>query len=141
MNAMIVQEIAKLTGSRPQVIRYYARIGLLKPARNPANGYRQFEERDAQRLQFIRLARELGYTLKDIKKMLGALERGELSERWIRITLDKRLSSTRQKRQALERLERSIERTLKRHLAAPVPVTDLDSLTVWMRSVLRAANV
>lgn len=137
---MIVQEIAKQTGISPQVIRYYARIGLLEPKRNPINRYRQFGEREARRLRFIRLAQDVGYTLKDIKKMLVALDRGELSEHWIRLTLDRRLSSTRQKLQALLRLERSIEQTLRRHLTAPPPVTDLDSLTSWMRSALRSAN-
>jgi DNA-binding transcriptional MerR regulator len=140
VKAMIVQEIAKQTGISPQVIRYYARIGLLEPRRNPRNGYRQFGEQDAQRLRFIRLAQELGYTLRDIKEMLVALDRGELSENWIRITLDKRLSSTRQKLQMLQRLERCIELTLKWHLTAPPPVTDLDSLISWMRSTMRAVN-
>ena len=137
---MIVQEIAKQTGISPQVIRYYARIGLLEPKRNPMNGYRQFGDRDVQRLQFIRLAQELGYTLKDIKAMLVALDRGELSEHWIRIRLDRRLSSTRQKLRALQQLELCIEQTLKRHLTAPPPVTDLDSLISWMRCAMKAAN-
>jgi DNA-binding transcriptional MerR regulator len=95
---------------------------------------------DAQRLRFIRLAQELGYTLKDIKEMLVALDRGELSEHWILDTLHRRLSSTQQKLHSLQRLERSIERTLKQHLKAPPPVTDLSSLTGWMRSTLRATN-
>jgi DNA-binding transcriptional MerR regulator len=104
------------------------------------NGYRQFAERDIQRLRFIRLAQELGYTLKDIKEMLVALDRGELSEHWILDTLHRRLSATQRKLRALQRLEHSIEQTLNQHMKAPPPVTDLSSLTGWMRSTLKTAN-
>ena len=106
---MIVPELANNTGVRPHVIRYYARIGQLHPRLNPQNGYHQFGDRDLERLRFIRLAQKVGYTLKNIKELLAALDRGDLSEIWLRDTLEQRLRIMRQKRRELEQLERSID--------------------------------
>ncbi len=67
---MIVNELAKQTGLAPQVIRYYARVGLLDPERNSENGYRLFKASDIWRLRFIREAKDLGFTLSEIKETL-----------------------------------------------------------------------
>jgi DNA-binding transcriptional MerR regulator len=63
---MTVIELAKLVGVTPDVIRYYARIGLLKPKRNPANNYKQFSPADVKHVQFIRRAQRLGFALVEI---------------------------------------------------------------------------
>lgn len=61
-----VNELALETAAPPHVVRYYARIGLLKPRAHQQNGYRLFGSLDAQRLRFIRLAKNLGFTLNEI---------------------------------------------------------------------------
>ena len=45
---MIANELAKSAGVNASVIRYYSRIGLLNPIRNPENGYRGFTLKDVQ---------------------------------------------------------------------------------------------
>lgn len=72
---MTVAEIAKRAGVEPHVVRYYARIGLLKPERNLLNGYQQFEEMDVKRLYFIRFAQILGFTLQEIAEIFETGER------------------------------------------------------------------
>ena len=74
---MIANEIAKATGVNPSVVRYYSRIGLLQPSRNPDNGYREFSKDDARRVRFIRKAQWLGFTLKDAEHFLKQAESGE----------------------------------------------------------------
>lgn len=133
---MIVQELANKTGVRPHVIRYYSRIGLLNPVRNPENGYQHFGERDLERLRFIRLARKVGYTLKNIKEILAALDRGEVSDIWIRDTLEQRLRIIRQERWELTRLERFIEETLSQSSEMPLRTTDIKGLVHWLQSAL-----
>lgn len=61
-----VSALARRAGVKPDTVRHYVRIGLLKPRRNPANGYRLFTETDVRRLHFIRQAKALGYTLDEI---------------------------------------------------------------------------
>jgi MerR family mercuric resistance operon transcriptional regulator len=58
------------SGCTIETIRYYERIGLVpKPLRN-ASRYRVYSPADMQRLMFIRRARELGFTLDEIRDLL-----------------------------------------------------------------------
>jgi DNA-binding transcriptional MerR regulator len=62
-----------------ETIRYYERIGVLpKPARQ-LNGRRTYSPVDAERLGFIRHARELGFDLPSIRILLALQERPEAS--------------------------------------------------------------
>jgi DNA-binding transcriptional MerR regulator len=51
---MTVIELARLAGVTADAVRYYARVGLLSPKRNAANGYREFSAFDVRRLRFIK---------------------------------------------------------------------------------------
>ncbi len=67
---MIVNELAKAAGVEPHVVRYYTRIGLLCPVRHPENGYKLFSRSDVDRLEWIRMAQELGFGLTEIGALL-----------------------------------------------------------------------
>lgn len=133
---MFVHEVATQTGVEPHVIRYYARIGLLNPERDPNNGYRQFDSGDVRRLRFIKLAQEMGYTLNDIQEMLRAEEEGRLSGIWIQDRLHQRLSVTREKRAELQCVEAAIEHALERCRARPIEASDLNALLRWMEAAM-----
>lgn len=51
-------------------VRYYKRIGLMKPAARLASGYRRYGEAEQKRLRFIRRGKVLGFTLEDIEALL-----------------------------------------------------------------------
>jgi DNA-binding transcriptional MerR regulator len=67
-----VKGLAELSGVTIRTLRWYDTIGLLKPAYHGANGYRYYEEEQLLRLQQILFFRELGFSLKDIQKILEA---------------------------------------------------------------------
>ncbi len=66
-----VKQIAKLSGVSVRTLHFYDEIGLLKPAFHGANGYRFYEEPQLLTLQQILFYRELGFELKQIKRILG----------------------------------------------------------------------
>ena len=71
MRSLRIGEVAKQADVGIETIRYYERQGLLaEPDRRPS-GYRQYDESVVARLQFIRRAKELGFTLAEIKELLG----------------------------------------------------------------------
>ena len=70
---MRIQELEKRTGVDRTTIRFYEREGLLDPRRSD-NGYRDYTEEDAKELERIRLMRELGVPVEQIKQ----LQTGEL---------------------------------------------------------------
>lgn len=70
MKSMKIGEVARLSGVAIETIRFYEREGLLlKPERRPS-GYRQYDESTVQRLEYIRRAKELGFTLAEIRDLL-----------------------------------------------------------------------
>jgi MerR family copper efflux transcriptional regulator len=71
MERLTVGEVAKQAQVRIETLRYYEREGLVdSPPRNAAN-YRLYPEDTVRRVQFIKRAQELGFSLKEIKELLS----------------------------------------------------------------------
>ena len=69
--------MASRAGLTPEAIRYYERIGLLREPPRTASGYRDYDAAVLGRLGFVRAAREAGLTLREIRVVLAARDRGE----------------------------------------------------------------
>ena len=59
-----IGEAALRSGLPPKTIRFYAQIGLIRPAQRFANQYRAYSEKDVHTLKFVHRARNLGFSLK-----------------------------------------------------------------------------
>ena len=68
---MNIGELARETGISTKLIRHYEEIGLIPKVARTENGYRKYLDQDIHFLRFIRRSRELGFSLKDIKKLMG----------------------------------------------------------------------
>ncbi|MCB0392914.1 MAG: Cu(I)-responsive transcriptional regulator [Bdellovibrionales bacterium] len=68
---MTIGELAKTSGVNAKLIRHYESIGLIPKAARTESGYRFYKEADAQFLRFIRRARGLGFSMKEIKKLIS----------------------------------------------------------------------
>ena len=66
-----VKKLSELSGVTIRTLHFYEEIGLLKPAYYRSNGYRQYGEKELLQLQQILFFKELGFSLKQIKKVLG----------------------------------------------------------------------
>ena len=66
------------TGCNIETIRYYERIGVL-PVPPRRGRYRSYEEADVERLAFVRRSRELGFTLDEVRALLGLATGGGAS--------------------------------------------------------------
>lgn len=65
-----ISQVAKLTGVSIRTLQYYDEIGLLKPSKLTAAGYRMYDDNAMRTLQQILFFRELGFPLKEIREIL-----------------------------------------------------------------------
>ena len=71
-----VSEFAASAGVSPKTVRFYEERGLLRPDGRTPSGYRVYSPQQVERLRFIRAARMLGFSLRDISEMLAVWDRG-----------------------------------------------------------------
>lgn len=71
MKPLTIGKVAERAGVGVETVRFYERKGLLDEPPRTASGYRQFDEGVIKRLEFISRAKELGFTLNEIKELLS----------------------------------------------------------------------
>lgn len=71
MKPLTIGKVARLAGIGVETVRFYEREGLLNRPPRKGSGYRQYPEESIHRLRFIKRAKELGFTLREIKELLG----------------------------------------------------------------------
>lgn len=71
MEGMSIGEVARLSGTGVEAIRFYEREGLLPQPQRSASGYRSYRAEDVARLRFIRQAKALGFSLREIGELLA----------------------------------------------------------------------
>ena len=104
MTYLRIGELARRAGVNPRTIRFYEAIGLVpKPARLP-NGYRVYDERDLERLRFIRRAQALGLTLEAIRDVLALHDTGSRPCCRVRELAEQRLAEIDRQISELQRL-------------------------------------
>ncbi len=111
--ALPIGRMARDAGVGVDTIRYYERIGLLPPPARSASGYRLYGEADRQRLEFIRRAQDLGFSLQEIAALLKLSARGGSVAAARAMAADK-LAAVRARLVELERLRKALESLVDR---------------------------
>ncbi len=121
---LTVNELAIQSNAPAHVVRYYARIGLIKPSGQQDNGYRLFRPRDANRLRFIRMAKLLGFTLSEIKQITEHADHGESPCEDVRRIIQHHIRENRARIDEMLKLQNRMERALKKWEGMPDGVPD-----------------
>lgn len=132
---MRVKEIAQQAGVSPEIVRYYVRIGLLKPARTDTSGYRRFSASHLNMLRFIMRAKQLGFTLAEIGEILRMAHRGRTPCPMVRDIVKRRVKDNRVDVEALRSLQARMESALAKWRHMPDGVPDGDAICVLIDSV------
>lgn len=101
--------LAKRTGIPIFTVRYYTRIGLLKPSRDLRNGYKLYKQSDKERLKFINSAKNLGFTLSEIEQILSHAEDGDTPCPMVREIVERRIRENREAIRKMKRLQKRLE--------------------------------
>lgn len=71
MKLMTAGQVARQAGVGVETVRFYEKNGLLEEPTRRVSGYREYDDETVQRLRFIQRAKELGFTLSEIKELLS----------------------------------------------------------------------
>jgi MerR family mercuric resistance operon transcriptional regulator len=104
-----IGRLAQRTGVHLETIRYYERIGLMSEPRRTAGGHRVYDREHTKRLAFIRRSRELGFSLGEIRSLLGLVDGGHYTCSEVREMTLRHAADVRRKIADLRRLERSLK--------------------------------
>lgn len=109
---MKVAQLARAAGVSSDTVRFYTREGLLKPARDPDNGYQEYGSDDLSRLRFARKARQIGFTLREVAEILQQADHHESPCPLVRDLFTKRLLEVEHQLRELQQLRERMRRAL-----------------------------
>lgn len=99
---LLIGQLAKLAGVKPDSVRFYERSGLLPKPQRLASGYRAYDESALRRLRFIKQAQSLGFSLDEIKRILNLRGAGSETCRCVLAIAEATLSDTEEKLRELQ---------------------------------------
>lgn len=106
---MLIGVLSKRTGCDIETIRYYERIGVMPKPPRTEGGHRVFSEDHLKRLTFIRRSRELGFTLVQIRDLLGLVDGNDYTCDEVKAITVEHADAVRQKIADLRKLKRVLD--------------------------------
>jgi MerR family copper efflux transcriptional regulator len=110
MANLTIGRIAHAAGTGVGTIRYYEREGLLDPPARSTSGYRHYAPEAVARLRFIRQAKELGFSLREIKELLSLRLQPETTCADVRKRARQKIAAVDQKIADLQRIRNALAR-------------------------------
>jgi Cu(I)-responsive transcriptional regulator len=109
MGLLNIGEAAAESGVSAKMIRHYESLGLLRTVRRSDGGYRLYETKDLHVLRFIRRARDLGFSMKDIGQLLGLWQNRRRASADVRRIAQQQITELNQKIAELQSMRRTLE--------------------------------
>lgn len=123
---MQIGQLSKRTGVPVDTIRYYEHHDILPSPARQTSGYRSYDEGDVARLKFVRRAKTLGFTLREIRELLELSGRQGEDMANVRAAASAKLVDVDQKIESLTRMRDGL-----RQLVAACPGHgDLDACPI-----------
>ena len=102
-------QLAQRTGSNLETVRYYEKVGLLPEPPRTVSGYRSYDSTHERRLRFVLRARELGFSLDEIRELLRLVDERDRPCAEARTIAATHLNDVRAKIADLKRMERVLK--------------------------------
>lgn len=117
---LTIGRLGSLADIEPKTLRYYDRVGLVRPATRTAAGYRMYGENAVERLRFIRRAKALRMSLVDIRRILAVRDEGAAPCGHVLELVGRNLDNVEAQMRQLARLRADLRR-LRRMLTSRIP--------------------
>ena len=106
--SMTIGAAAKASGVSAKMIRHYERMGLFPEAARTDAGYRLYGDRDLATLRFIRHSRDLGFSIEQIRALLGLWHDRDRPSREVRALARAHLAELDEKLQELQAMKATL---------------------------------
>jgi MerR family copper efflux transcriptional regulator len=114
MNAsMNIGDAAKASGVSAKMIRHYESVGLFPEARRTDSGYRQYTDKEVSTLRFIRQARDLGFSIEQIRELLGLWQNRKRPSRQVKALAQARIHELEEKLKELQSMKATLEHLVR----------------------------
>jgi MerR family mercuric resistance operon transcriptional regulator len=113
--------LARRTGCNLETIRYYEKIGMLPDPPRTAAGYRVYQEDHVARLRFVLRARELGFSIEEIRGLLDLVDTGNQTCAEVKERTERHLTDVRSKIADLRRMEKVLAEAAAKCSGEDVP--------------------
>ena len=113
MKPLTIEQVAKRVEVGIETIRFYEREGVLEKPDRSASGYRLYGEDVIARLRFVGRAKELGFTLKEIRELLGLRVEPTTTCADVRIRAETKIGDIEEKIRTLKRMKRALVKLTK----------------------------
>lgn len=133
--------LARSAGVPDHVVRFYARSGLIRPARQASNGYRQFVPEDVKRVRFVRAAQSLGFTLAEIREILRRSRQGKTPCPLVRDIIARRLGENRERLEYVRTLQERMQGASETWRGMPDRVPHGDDICALIEAVVDGVSV
>jgi MerR family transcriptional regulator, copper efflux regulator len=104
-----IGEASKASGVSAKMIRHYESLALLEQARRTEAGYRMYDRNDIHTLRFVRRARDMGFSIKDIGQLLDLWRNRRRSSADVRRVADRHVVELNRKIEELQAMKRTLE--------------------------------
>jgi MerR family mercuric resistance operon transcriptional regulator len=108
-----IGQLSKHTGTNVETIRYYERVGLLAAPARSSGGYRLYRTEHLKRLNFVRRARALGFSIDEVRTLLRLADERRRPCSEVRKVAEAHLTDVRAKIADLRRMERVLQATIR----------------------------
>lgn len=104
-----IGEAARLSGVSAKMLRHYENLGLLGDVSRTDSGYRLYTPNDVHTLQFIKRARDLGFSMADIAELVGLWLNRQRSSAQVKQVAQRHMTALHARITQLQAMERSLK--------------------------------
>ena len=123
-----IGHLAKEAGVNVETIRFYERRGLLRRPKTPASGWRVYDSSAVWILHYIKLGRQLGFTLSELKTLLAKIDHGTMFCQSVQQAYESKIRLLGEKIEQLKGMRRDLKKALadclKRSRAGNCPIAE-----------------